>query len=340
MRQFWVNSGLALLDIDEHGGLHLTPEFLRAYLLRPELAPVAESCAPECRLHESLLEQPSRAVAADELAMLADADAAENYRLFLRYRDRLVSAPTLQAAYLRIHTDAQHQGQVDIPPMFIDQLAQIIIHQALIDQTDATLLRAAELWFRAQRVTTQDGRVVVADAQGLEQKADPGMGELGRMLASGGLAAGGHELEVLNADNAESYFGRDESFDFALEITHGKPGAQALASLIERWVLNMLGVVVKVRTVAQIDDAHWRWHLGLDSVATQLLNKLYKGEALDPSESSRLLLLARLDFDQMADQRQDVAGKPVYLALAMDESGLTRFKPQNLLLNLPLAARQ
>lgn len=340
MREFWVNSGLALLDIDEHGGLHPSPAFLRAYLLRPELAPVAESCAGELQLHERLMRDPSRIVEADELASITDADAAENYRLFLRFRDRLQSAPTLQAAYVRIHTDAQQQGRVDIPPLFVDQLAQIIMHQALIAETDAIVLRAAELWFRAQRVSTQDGRVVVADARQLEQAADPGMGQLGRMLASGGLAAGNRQLEVLGADNAETYFGRDEAFDFALEITHGSRGATALASLIEIWVLNLLGVVVKVRTLAQIDDAHWRWHLGLDSTASRLLNQLYDGQALEPSESRQMLLLARLEFAEMADMQASVAGKPVYLALAMDDSGQVRLKPQNLLLNLPLAARQ
>jgi hypothetical protein len=32
-----------------------------------------------------------------------------------------------------------------------------------------------------------------------------------------------------------------------------------------------------------------------------------------------------------------VQGKPVYLGLAMNEQGLLKLKPQNLLLNLPLA---
>jgi hypothetical protein len=47
-------------------------------------------------------------------------------------------------------------------------------------------------------------------------------------------------------------------------------------------------------------------------------------------------LLLRLDFEQLSDQRDDVAGKPVYMALAADENGLLRMKPQNLLLNLPI----
>mgnify|MGYP003650688340 FL=1 len=325
MQPFWVNSGLALLDIDDHGGLHVSDAFLRAYLLRPELAPIDTSCAAERHLHDALLRAPAQQVSAEQLAAFDDRDAAENYGHFLRYRDRLLSAAT----YLRIHTDAQASGRVDVPPLFIDQLAQIIMHQALIDETDAVVLRAAELWFREQRVMLDEGRVVVADAQTLDEKLDPGMGELGRMLASGGLAAGERTLDVIGKDNADQYFGRDESFDFALEITHGSAGAVALSRLIERWVANMLGATVKVRTLAEIDDAHWRWHTGLD-----------EGQLLEPSELRRLLVLARLDFDDMRDQRADVAGKPVYLALGMSEAGLSRFKPQNLLLNLPLARRQ
>ena len=37
--------------------------------------------------------------------------------------------------------------------------------------------------------------------------------------------------------------------------------------------------------------------------------------------------------------RPEVAGKPVYLAMAMDEANRLSLKPQNLLLNLPLARR-
>ena len=38
-------------------------------------------------------------------------------------------------------------------------------------------------------------------------------------------------------------------------------------------------------------------------------------------------------------QMADVAGKPIYLGLAMNADGVVRLKPQNLLLNLPLAQR-
>jgi len=165
------------------------------------------------------------------------------------------------------------------------------------------------------------------------------MGQLGRMLAAGGLAAGEQTVDVLHKDNADQYFGRDEAFDFGLEITHGQPGSVALATLIERWVQYLLGAPVRVRTLDRIDDEHWRWHVGLDAAATAIMNDLYQGKTLDADQSRRLLLLARLEFVDMKDQASDVAGKPVYLGLAMDEAGVLRIKPQNLLLNLPLAQR-
>ena len=97
--------------------------------------------------------------------------------------------------------------------------------------------------------------------------------------------------------------------------------------------------VIAMRRHFQVpdDDAHWRWHVGLDAQASRLLDQLWRDEGLSPDEHRRLLLLMRLDFERLSDQQADVAGKPVYLALAADEDGLLRMKPQNLLFNLPLA---
>ena len=53
----------------------------------------------------------------------------------------------------------------------------------------------------------------------------------------------------------------------------------------------------------------------------------------------RLLCLFRLEFADAADMRADIAGRPVYLAMAMDGHNRLKLKPQNLLLNLPLARR-
>jgi hypothetical protein len=77
----------------------------------------------------------------------------------------------------------------------------------------------------------------------------------------------------------------------------------------------------------------------LDAGSTTLLNALWRGEEVEPGNLRRLLALFRLDFEDPASMRPDIAGKPVYLALSMDENGVVRMKPQNLLLNLPLASR-
>ena len=43
--------------------------------------------------------------------------------------------------------------------------------------------------------------------------------------------------------------------------------------------------------------------------------------------------------DSTQDMRAEMSGKPVYLGLAATVDGHLRMKPQNLLMNLPLATR-
>lgn len=338
MRPFWIHSGLSLLDVDANGGLVVTDEFLRAYLSRAELAPIEDSCPKECALHARLVRAPRDAVDAHELAGLADPDSAENWRLFLRFRDRLLAAPSLQAAYYALFADAATTGRIDVPPLFADQLAQIIVHHLLADCEDGLLLRVAELWFREQRVSLEGGRVVLADSETVEDRIDQSSGsDLGRLLARGGVASAGAEVEVLDAGNAEQYFGRDEKHDHAIELTHGREAASRFAQLIALWVGHLIGVRVRVRTLASIEDARWSWHVGLDPQSTRLLDKLYAGNELAPDEHKRILLLMRLDFERIEEQDQAVAGKPVYMAIACDDEQQLRLKPQNLLFNLPIA---
>lgn len=338
MKPFWIHSGLALLDVDEAGGLVVTDDFLRAYLERPELAPIEESGPRELALRDALMDDPRREVGERELAAVEDPDTRDNYRMFLALRQRLLAQPTLQAAYAGIFVDGRKAGRIDVAPLFVDQLAQILIHHILADCTDGLMLRVAELWFREQAVTIHEGRVVLADAEFVDnRRADPGYGNIGRLLARGNVDAAGVDIDVIDASNAAEYFGRDERHDFAVELTVGRKSAEVFASLVSRWVRHMLGVGLKVRPLGAVEDDRWRWHVGLDRSATELLDKLWRGEGLDPGEHRRLLLLLRADFDDLNDQLDTVAGKPVYLGLAMDEAQRLMLKPQNLLLNLPLA---
>ena len=59
----------------------------------------------------------------------------------------------------------------------------------------------------------------------------------------------------------------------------------------------------------------------------------------EPQRLARLISLFRLDFENPAEMRPDVAGNPAYLGLMATAGDTLRMKPQNLLLNLPLAPR-
>ncbi len=122
------------------------------------------------------------------------------------------------------------------------------------------------------------------------------------------------------------------------QLGRARSGLKALARVLEKWVAHLLGVVVHIEPVPRIDDPAWRWHVGLDVQASALLDDLYREREVDAQRLARLLGLFRLVFDDPGEMRADIAGKPVYLALAMGEDKLLRLKPQNLLLNLPLAA--
>src|SRR5215510_9343463 len=86
MSDFWISSGHHLLDRDENGGLHVTDEFLKLYLARPELLPPPEACAVERTLHASLMADPRRPIAPSDIKAIADADARENWHLLIHVR--------------------------------------------------------------------------------------------------------------------------------------------------------------------------------------------------------------------------------------------------------------
>jgi hypothetical protein len=132
-------------------------------------------------------------------------------------------------------------------------------------------------------------------------------------------------------------FTQDLGHGLQFQLAYAHSGLKALSRVLERWVAHLLGVQVRIEPLRKVDDAHWRWHLGLDAEASRLLDDLYQGQAVDEERMTRLISLFRLEFADPRDMRADVSGKPVYLGLARNADDLLRLKPQNLLLNLPLA---
>ncbi len=351
MQNFWPSSGFSQLQSTARGWLAPTDDYLRLFLSRPELALLPESCAAEHALHAALLAAPSRAVAEAELQALQDDDARDSYRLFLRFRDGLLEAGTLEAWYLSLF----RAGSINIPPLFIDLIAQAILRKVLDDATDAYEVRAAEMLFRSQRISTQDGQVLAGDSDRLDMLNETGgLGDFGRFLAEAQAPLRTIDMQVLTDDNAPAYWQASDRHSFLLDLKHevsndlgagvvftmtrARSGLKALARVLEKWVQHFLGVAVSIRPLQKIDDAAWRWHVGLDVDATALLNDLYEERPVDADRMQRLLSLFRLDFANPQEMRSDVAGKPVYLGLMMNVGQVVKLKPQNLLLNLPLLA--
>ncbi|MBX3609313.1 MAG: hypothetical protein KF871_05400 [Hydrogenophaga sp.] len=350
----WPSVGAQHLSVSERAWLSPSDDYWRAWLRRPELALVPESCVAEEALHAAMLDQPSRSVMAGQIDAMRDPDVRENWRHFLRLRDAVRKAGTLEAAWAGFFA----RGAVDVPPLFLDLLVQAMVARLLEGERDALVWRAAELLFRRQRIQLHEGRVLCGDEQALDMLNETGgLGSIGSLLRQAGAHLAGVEVAVLGADNAETYMGsvqRDAPSRHLLDLTHtvqqnlphglvltmdrAQSGLTALARVLERWIQHLHGVQVHIEVQTRVEDPAWRWHVGLDAEATLLLNDLYNGETLSDDRQRRLLSLFRLRFADPDQQREDVRGKSVYLGLAMNAQQQLRLKPQNLLLNLPLSA--
>src|SRR5688572_7303695 len=330
---FWRNSGFHLLERDPAGRLRVSDDFLRAYYLRPEVHPVEESGEGELKFHESLMSEPRRAVPEKELEAIEDADARDNYRILLRFRDRLIAAGTVEGAYMGLF-----RGAIDVPPMFIDQLAHVVLRNVLDGCDDPLQARAGELFFREQKATLREGHVLLADLETVEMHAAGSKyGSIGRLIveAQGDLAK--VDLDVLDRNNAALYWERDSRHDTVISMTYGRPALDAYARVIEKWVRHFLHLDVKVSAVRKIEEAPWAWHVGLDAESTAILNELWKGGQVDQGRMRNIVALFALQFEDPAAMRSDIAGRTVYLALSAEDE-VVRMKPQNLLTNLPLHA--
>lgn len=331
---FWISSGYDLLDRGADGRLGISGDFIRAYLSRPEMAPPDEACAAERALHASLLGDPLRGVTTADLGALADADAQENYAIFLRFRDHLIRSGTLEAAYVGLFRPKAPA----VPAMFMDHLAAAILRDLLDGRDNAFQARAAELFFRVQKATIQDSRILLADEETVEMLSAGGFGSLGALVAEAGTALRSIDMDILTKENAPQYWARSDKHDFVLDFGFTRPGQDAFARVIEAWVDRLTGAAVQVQPVQTIRDERWVWHVGMDTTSSTIMNALYEGKSVDEDHMRQILALFRLEFRDPSLMLPRVAGRPVYLGIAMDHHGKLRLKPQNLVVNLPLNA--
>jgi Family of unknown function (DUF6352) len=329
MPDFWLSCGHHLLDRDDGGGLLVTDEFIKAYLARPELAPPPDACAAERTLHAALLGDPRRPVTSSEIAAITDADARENWGLMIAFRDRLLRHRTVEAAYL----DLVRRGVAATPPLFINQLVHVILRNLLDGCEDVFMLRAAELFFRPQRLSVLDGSLIAADEEKVSGESPQPLSPLVAML---GLPAAG-EIDVLNDGNAETYWSRSDLFDMALDLTAGRRGLDALGKVIGQWIAHLLSVEVEIEPLIEAANVNLTWYVGLDAEATRIGDGLWRGAELDEKARQRILGLYRLTLSDPEVVLEKAKGEPIYLILAMTADRTLRVKPQNLVVGLPIA---
>src|SRR3954465_4292066 len=318
MKDFWLSCGHHLLDRDTGGGLVVTDEFLKAYVARPELTPPPEACVVERTLHPALMAEPRRAVGADEIGAIADADARENWQVMLAFRDRLTRHRTLEAAYLDIvRTGAK------APHIFLNQLVHVILRKALDGCEDPFVLRAAELFFRTQRMTLHEGALIAADEETIAGTSGLPASPLVSMLGIPREA----EIDILSDDNADHYFAHSDLFHVALDLPAGRRGIAALAEAMRRWIAHLLGIDVQIEPLTELREAKLSWYVGLDAEGSRIGDLLWNGEELDAARAAPVGGLSRLIFADPGVVMEKVRGEPVYLILAMNDDKLLRFKP-------------
>ena len=241
MPDYWTSCGYRLLTRGGDGRLTVTDDFLRSYLMRPELSPIPESCAAELALHDALLANPRRV-----------GSAPTSWRRWpMRTRGRITasgcafarasSAPIRsRRAYVGLF---QGEG-VDVPPQFVAELTQVLLRHILGDDATPMEARAAEMLFRTQKIAvTEDGAVMSADEATVELFATTaGFGSLGELLAQNKTPARSVDLDVMDDGNAAEYWDRDERHDFSVSLNRGQPALDALTRVLEKWVRHLLGV--------------------------------------------------------------------------------------------------
>jgi Family of unknown function (DUF6352) len=277
------------------------------------------------------MENPGKAVDEKELERVEDQDARDNYRVLLRFRRKLLEAGTVEGCYMSLF-----RAPIDVPPMFVDQLAHVILRNILDGCEDALRLRAGELFFREQKATIQDGHVLLADLETVEMHASGNRyGSIGRLIVEAQGDVFQKNLDVLDRANAAIYWERESRHDTVISLTYGRPALDAFCRVMEAWIGHFLQLAVRIKPVRQIDEPRWAWHVGLDVESSAILNELWSGGQIEQGRMRNILAIFALQFDEPAAMRPDLRGRTVYLALSC-EDGVVRMKPQNLLINLPL----
>src|SRR6185295_12277404 len=141
---------------------------------------------------------------------------------------------------------------IKVPHLFLNQLVHVILRNALNGCEDPFVLRAAEMFFRPQRMTLHEGALIAGDEETIAGKSGAPVSPLVSML---GIPAEA-EIDIMNDDNADHYFEHSDQFHVALDLTAERRGLTALAEVIARWIKHLISVDVAVEPFTEVRDAN------------------------------------------------------------------------------------
>jgi hypothetical protein len=210
-----------------------------------------------------------------------------------------------------------------VPPLFVHQLTQILLR---ISSARTPVDRGARGRNAVSRPENKraggrgdGGRRTGGRVAGDDRK----LGSLGELLAQNRTPARTVDLDVLSEDNADTYWTRDER----------RPGDQPsiAASPRSRRLCRVLpldsafpGGRRRIAPEREIVDARWVWHVGLDAEASAAAQRSVQRRGRRRRSRERLLCLFALRFSDPAAMRPAIAGRSVYLAMAMDRENRLR----------------
>jgi hypothetical protein len=247
--------------------------------------------------------------------------------MMLAWRDHLVRHGSLEAAYLAIV-----RRDIHFPRILVGQLVQVILRNALDECDDVFMLRAAEMFFRAQKVDFRETSIIAVDEEMETAFAPHPQSPLLTLLGLPGAT----DVDLLSEATAETYWERSDRFDMALDLSPGGRGMSALGDVMVRWLAHLLAIDVAVEPVADLENLPWNWYVGLSSEASQIGDAIWRGDELAYAERAQLIGLLRLAFRDPGDMIEKVRGEAVNLLLAIAADRVLRVKPQNLLTGLPI----
>src|SRR4029450_12329025 len=152
----------------------------------------------------------------------------------------------------------------------------VILRNILDECDDPFVLRAAEMFFREQRMTVHEGSLIAADEETIAGIGDTPLSPLVSMMGLPTAAA----IDVMTEDNAQSYWERSDRFDMALDLTAGRRGLTALGQVVARWVSHLMSVEIDLEPLTEVRNINLTWYVGLDADGSKVGDALWNGEEL------------------------------------------------------------